>query len=273
VDTLRPYLSVFAARFQLMLQYRTAALAGFVTQAWFGAIRVMILAAFYASGGTPPMTLAHAIAYTWLGQAFLAFLPWGGDPDVAEMVRSGSVAYERLRPVDTYAWWYARILAYACARVLPRAVLMVLVAGVVLPLVGLGAWSLPPPASAQAAGLFAVSAVGMALLSASMTMLINVIVVASLTDRGANILAAPVVNLFSGMIVPLAFFPDWAWPVLRAQPFAGLVDIPYSIYFGGLTGAEAWIGIGLQFGWTAAIIGGGRWWLGRAMGRLQVQGG
>ena len=32
------------------------------------------------------MSLANAVTYTWLSQAFLAFLPWGADPDVAEMV-------------------------------------------------------------------------------------------------------------------------------------------------------------------------------------------
>ena len=108
-----PTLAVFlAGRFQLMLQYRTAAIAGFITQCWFGIIRILIFAAFYASGSAhAPMTLGNAIDYTWLGQAFLAFLPMNADPDVAEMVRTGAVAYERLRPVDTYAWWYARALA------------------------------------------------------------------------------------------------------------------------------------------------------------------
>ena len=119
---LRPYAAVFAGRFALTLQYRAAALAGFVTQLWFGVIRVLIFAAFYAGGAAhAPMSLGNAIAYTWLGQAFLVFLPWNADPEVAEMVRSGAVAYERLRPVDTYAWWYARALSWSIARVLGRA--------------------------------------------------------------------------------------------------------------------------------------------------------
>jgi len=42
----RPYLAAFRARFQLMLQYRTAALAGFATQCWWGGIKIMVLAAF-----------------------------------------------------------------------------------------------------------------------------------------------------------------------------------------------------------------------------------
>ena len=273
-SALRPYISVFAGRFQQMLQYRTAALAGFVTQCWFGVIRILVFAAFYANGAAhAPMSLANAIAYTWLGQAFLAFLPWGADPEVAAMVRTGAVAYERLRPVDTYDWWYARALAWSVARVLPRAVLLVAFAAVVLPLVGLGKWGLAPPPSLEAALLFVLSGVGMVLLSAAVTQLINVGATVMLDERGPTTLAIPLVNLFSGMIVPLAFFPDALRPWLRANPLAGLVDIPFSIYFGGLEGADAMFAIAIQFGWVIALVTLGRWWLGRSMRRLQVQGG
>lgn len=274
-ETLRPYLAVLAGRFQLTLQYRAAALAGFATQCWFGVIRILVFAAFYAggAGSKAPMSLHDAITYTWLGQAFLAFLPWSSDPEVAGMVRSGAVAYERLRPVDTYSFWYARALAWAVARVLPRAALMVGFASVLLPLAGLGQWSLPLPTTWSAAGLFAASAVGMMLLSATFTVLINVVMAATMTDRGINTLAAPLSSLFSGMVVPLAFFPDAVRPWLRAQPFAGLVDIPFSIYFGGLTGAAAVQAIAMQFAWAVALALFGRWWLGRVMARLQIQGG
>jgi len=273
-DVFRPYIAVLAARFQLMLQYRAAALAGFATQCWFGVIRILVFAAFYAGGAAgQPLSLRDAVTYTWLGQAFLAFLPWNADPDVADMVRTGAVAYERLRPVDTYAWWYARALAWSTARVLPRAALMVAFASVLLPLAGLGKWGLPPPPTWSAAGLFALSAAGMILLSAALTVILNVIMAASMSDRGANTLAAPFVNLFSGMIIPLAFFPDTLRPFLRAQPLAGLVDIPFSIYFAGLTGTDALGAIALQFLWVVVLVLLGRWWLGAVMGRLQIQGG
>jgi ABC-2 type transport system permease protein len=144
---------------------------------------------------------------------------------------------------------------------------------VLQPLAGLGKWGLPLPPSLAAAGLFAFSAVGMVLLSASITQLINVIMTAALTDRGPNTLVAPVVNLFSGAIVPLAFFPDALRPWLRAQPIAGLVDIPFSIYFGAIAGWGAAGAIALQFGWTAVLILAGRAWLARVMRRLVVQGG
>ncbi len=89
----RPYTAMFAAQFQQMLQYRAAALAGFATQCWWGAIKVMILAAFYAGGGAAlaPMRLEDAITYIWLGQGLLALLPWNADSTVAEGVRTGGV--------------------------------------------------------------------------------------------------------------------------------------------------------------------------------------
>ena len=75
-SAIRPYQAVFRARFQLLLQYRAAALAGFGTQCWWGAIKVMIFAAFLAGPVPSPMTLRETIDYVWLGQAFLMVLPW-----------------------------------------------------------------------------------------------------------------------------------------------------------------------------------------------------
>jgi ABC-2 type transport system permease protein len=60
---------------------------------------------------------------------------------------------------------------------------------------------------------------------------------------------------------------------LRLNPYAGVVDIPFRIWFGDLAGLDALAGIGLQLGWTAVLAVLGGWWLRGAMARLQVQGG
>jgi ABC-2 type transport system permease protein len=90
-------------RFLLMLQYRTAAVAGFATQCWWGLLKVMVFAAFFRSTSAhQPINFTQAVTYTWLGQAFLVLLPWNSDPEVVAMVRTGDVSYDRLRPLDTY---------------------------------------------------------------------------------------------------------------------------------------------------------------------------
>ena len=270
---LGPYLAAFAGRFQLMLQYRAAAVAGFVTQCWWGSIKVMIYAAFFHAAGRAPITLPQAITYTWLAQAFFILTPWAGDPDVADKVRTGAVSYDRLRPLDAYGWWYANAAAWMTARAIPRAGLMFVLTGLIFPFAGLAAWSWRPPAGIEAGALFAVSLVLLVLLSSSIVMLINLCVAATLTDRGVNNFVPPLVIVFSGNLLPLQLFPDWARTALFLQPFAGVMDIPVRIYFGGLTGAAALAGLGLQLFWTIALIGAGWLWMGRVMGRLQVQGG
>ncbi len=272
--TMRPYLAAFRARFQLMLQYRAAALAGFATQCWWGTIKIMVLAAFYgAHPAAAPISLADAITYVWLGQALLALLPWLADPEVSQAVRSGGVGYDRLRPLDAYGYWYARTLGWMLARALPRAVLMILFAGIVLPLVGLEAWAWQPPAGVTAALLFIVSFALMVALATAILMLANIVVAASLNERGVNAVLAPTVIVFSGQLLPLNFFPVSVQPFLHLQPFAGLVDIPFRIYFADLTGAAALQSLALQAGWALALIGLGRFAMERVMRRLEMQGG
>lgn len=277
MDAARPYLAAFASRFLLMLQYRTAALAGFVTQAWWGAIKVMILAAFFTAApdaaATSPMSLAQAITYVWMAQALLALTPWNADPEIAQAVRTGAVAYDRLRPVDTYWLWYVRGGAWMASRAVPRAALMVLAAAIALPLVGLSAWAWGPPASLSAAAFFTASLILALALSSAYLMIVNVVVAATLTDRGPNLLFNSLIIVFSGNLLPLALYPDWAQTALLMQPFAGMLDIPLRLYVGQLSGAGAWAGLGLQTFWTVVLILLGRWALARVMARLEVQGG
>ena len=54
----RKYLAFFRLRFSVGLQYRTAALAGIVTQFVWGSMEVLMFRAFYRSDpGSFPMTL------------------------------------------------------------------------------------------------------------------------------------------------------------------------------------------------------------------------
>lgn len=273
IAALRPYHAVFRARFALLLQYRAAAFAGFVTQCWWGAIKIMVLAAFFRGAGTTPMTLRQTIDYVWLGQALLTLLPWSVDPEIARMVRTGDVAYERLRPLDSYAYWYARAVARRVATPLLRAVPMVLTAGVLLPALGLSEWALSPPSGMSAALLFAVSMVLVVALSSTIATLMDVMTVAALSERGVNALIGPIVIVFSGSLVPLPLFPDWLQPALRLQPFAGLLDVPLRIYAGHLALPGALAGLARQAAWVVVLAVLGRLLMARVMARLQAQGG
>jgi ABC-2 type transport system permease protein len=270
---MRPYVAVFRARFQLLLQYRAAALAGFGTQCWWGAVKVMVFAAFLSGSVASPMTLRQTVDYIWLGQALLMMLPWSADPELARMVRSGDVGYERLRPLDTYAYWYARGVARRTATPLLRAVPMVLAAGLLLPSVGLARWALSPPNDPAAAALFTLSLVLVIALASAFSTVLDLLVVVTLSERGVNTFLAPLSIVFSGSLVPLPLLPDWLQPVMRHQPFAGLLDFPLRIYSGHLTGVAAITALAWQVFWVLTLVALGRVITTRVMARLQIQGG
>jgi ABC-2 type transport system permease protein len=52
-----------------------------------------------------------------------------------------------------------------------------------------------------------------------------------------------------------------------------LADIPFRIYSGALTGGMAAQGLASQALWIVLLAGLGRWWLGRALAHIDMQGG
>ena len=126
----RPYWVLLSARYRMLLQYRAAAVAGAGTQFFWGFILIMVLDAFSRSSSQePPLPFTAAVSYIWLGQALFSTLPWNHDRELEAMVREGTVAYELVRPVDLYGFWYARTLAMRLAPGSLRALPIVIIAG------------------------------------------------------------------------------------------------------------------------------------------------
>jgi len=209
----------------------------------------------------------------WLAQGLLAITPWGGDPDITAAVRDGSILHDRLRPVDTYAYWYARSAAWLLGRALPRLVLMLLFAGIGLRVAGFGAWAVCAPDSAGGIVIALVSlGLGLA-VSTAITNVVNVFTIVTGTDRGASTVLGTFMILLSGNEIPLPLFPDWSRTFLELQPFAALLDTPFRIYLGQLYGGAALRAMALQVFWWSVLVLVGRRLLARAVARLEVNGG
>ena len=271
---IRPYLTVFRMRFVLMLQYRAAAVAGFGTQCWWGFIKVMVFAAFFRSSSAhQPMSFAAGCHLRLAGAGVSGAASMAG--------RSGDRADGGERQYCLRASASARyLLLLVCARdglddragaaasrddvrvrLLDRAA------------VGDGRLAAEIARDARIRrAVFGAMAVTV-MLSSAIVMFVNLGCVITLSERGVNSLIVPFILVLSGNIVPLPFFPNWMQPLLFAQPFAGLVDIPFRIYFGGLTGWIAFAGIAQMAAWTLVLGFAGHRALSAAMNRLQVQGG
>lgn len=272
---MQAYRSLFFARFALLLQYRAAAVAGIATQLFWGFVKVMVLKAFFSHAtSVQPMTFSEAIGYVWLGQAFImAVVPWSGDRDVQELIRSGAVGYDLLRPIDLYNFWFTRALSMRTAPLILRAIPILGIAMLLLPQLGLAEWSLAIPPSLGALVAFCLSFIGAVLLSSALTMLLTVSMMWTLSGEGVNSIVPTLIIFFSGMVVPLPLFPDWLQPLLNFLPFSGLLDQPLRLFTGNLSSTMLPGVLIHQAFWIAVIVWLGRFLVRRGINRLVIQGG
>lgn len=263
---MKSYLAIIKARFFCLLQYRAAALAGLFTQIFWGLIYTMIFAAFYREGQKEaPIPLETACAFVWINQALLQLLPWNFDKEVMQEIRTGNVAYSLIRPIELYWMWFCRAIAMRIVPTLLRCIPLFILA--------LLFFDLAPPASFEAGALFVLSCLSAVLLSAAITTLVMLSLFWTISGEGIVRLMPHIVILFSGLIIPLPFCPDWAQPFLQAQPFRGITDIPCRIYTGMIPTCDWPFAIGFQLAWTALFILFGRFLTKRALSALVIQGG
>lgn len=268
------YTAVLKTHFTAQLQYRAAAWAGIGTQLFFGFIKVMIFTGFFQSSAVEqPMNYRQVVDYLWLGQALLLILPFRVDKELSQLIRTGNVAYELSRPVDLYHYWYARALALRLAPVFLRVFPMIVITAGIFPLLGLAEWGLKGPASPESFGLFLLSVGAAFLLSAAVSVLMSITAMWTISTAGIDQLLPTFIWIFSGIIIPLPFFPEAVQGLFRLLPFRGMLDIPFRIYNGNIGGWAVFESLGVQMLWIIALMFLGRFMLNRGLKRLVVQGG
>ena len=266
----KPYCGLLRIRFTNSLQYRTAALAGLVTQFAFGFMFILAFAAFYRTNPYSfPMSFQQTVSYIWLQQAFMAlFFMWFYENSIFECIESGSIAYEMVRPMDLYSRWFCMTGANRLSRTVLRCAPLIAVA-LILP----HPYRLVIPFDAARLALFFLSMILTLGVVLSFSMLIYISAFYTLNSTGTRLIVAVAADFLSGGTIPIPFFPDTIRAVIELLPFGAMQNIPLLIFSGHVYGAAAARGIGLQVFWMAALVIIGRFWMRCALRRVSVQGG
>ena len=267
---MKKYVSFFRLRFAMGLQYRAAALAGIVTQFFWGAMNVLMYHAFYESDPAAfPMSLEATVTYVWLQQALLLlFAAWLIEHEIFDDIVSGNVVYELCRPIDIYDMWFARSVANRLSRAAQRC-FPILIVAVFLP----GTYGMQGPASAVHFILFLLTCILGFLVTVAFFMLVYALTFFTVSPSGLRILVTSVIEFFAGGIIPLPFFPDGLRELMELLPFASMQNVPLRIYSGSMSAVQMRSAIGLQVFWIAALVLLGKALCARAMRRMTLQGG
>ncbi|HET8529278.1 MAG TPA: ABC-2 family transporter protein [Gaiellaceae bacterium] len=245
--------------------YPWATAAGVFTNTIFGFIQAYVLLAVYRHrtdvGG---YRADDAVTYVWLAQALLMTVYVFGWQELALRIRDGSIATDLSRPLDPQRYWLAFDLGRAPYHFLFRGVVPFVVGGLVFRL------HYPNVGNAL---LFVLSLALAVVVSLAFRFLYNLPAFWLLDIRGVLILALTVNLFFSGMIVPIAFFPHWLGQVAQVLPFAAILQTPIDVWLGKHHGWELVGVLALQAAWAGVLLALGRVGLRTATRKLVVQGG
>lgn len=267
---MKKYLSFFRLRFIMGLQYRTAALAGIVTQFFWGAMEILMFSAFYrTSPENFPMSFSATVCYVWLQQAFLAlFGSWILENEIFDTIMNGNISYEFCRPVNLYSMWFSRNVANRLSAAMLRCMPILLVAAM-LP----APYGILPPKSLFHFLFFLLTLFLSLLVVVSVCMLLYVFSFFTISPMGLRMFFSAAMEFFAGAVIPLPFFPEKVRAVMELLPFASMQNVPLRVYSGSMSNAEMLRAILLQIIWLILLVAVGQMVCKMAERQVTVQGG
>jgi ABC-2 type transport system permease protein len=266
IDRLRLYRALASLSFERQLTYRAAALAGLVTNFFFGLLRAAVLVALYGQRTeVAGMTLRDAVTYTGLTQAVIAYLSLFGWWDLMRTVYSGDVATDLLKPMDYQAYWLAQDVGRAAVALLTRGVTIMIAYALVV--------EITIPSSPQQWLALATSLVLALLVSFGWRFLVNLAAFWSTNATGFLRLCFALSWFLSGFLMPLRFFPPWVQTLCYLTPFPHAVNTVVEVYLGLLGGARLAHALALQAAWALGLLVAGQLVMRLGVRRLVIVGG
>jgi ABC-2 type transport system permease protein len=246
--------------------YPAATWAGLFTNTVFGFMRVYILLALFDQraeiGG---YDRAAVVTYAWATQALIATIYIWGWQEISLRIRSGDIATDLIRPVHPLraglAFDLGRSAYHLLFRGIPPLALGAIVYGILAP---------PDALSWLIALLSAAVAV---VVSYEFRALYNLASFWLMDHRGTTLIAIAAANIFSGMYIPVRFFPEPLAAIAHATPFPSMVQTPIDVFMGRMTGMDLIVAVATQIAWAIALMVAARAVFALGTRRLVVQGG
>ncbi|MBT3239406.1 MAG: ABC transporter permease [Chloroflexi bacterium] len=263
---MRLFIEIAMRAFRLQMSYRAAAIAGLLTNFFFGILRAVVLIALY--DGREEMlglSLQAAITYTAITQAVIGYLSAFSWYDVANTVYSGEIGSDLLKPINFYSYWMARDFGRAMAALLTRGLPIMVAYEIFI--------DISFPNFLLNWGLLILTVLLSWVVSFSWRFIVNLPSFWIPNAFGIGRFFFMAALFFSGFLMPLRFFPDWVVKLAYLTPFPHTVNTVVEIYLGVLSPVEIWLAFAWQVGWIVALILVGQWILKLGLRRLVILGG
>jgi len=244
VHALAPYAEFSRIGFVNVLAFRLRYYTGILTYLFnvtiyyfiWRAVYAPVAGAAHASASIVGYNLPQMLTYVAVGWIIRSFYWNTIDQEMAYEVIEGKIAMDFIKPVSIQWMWISRAAGESAFRLLlltaPTAVAVALI------------FPLRAPASAVQFGLFVIAVAASFLLMAAINFMIGTCAIPLKSILSLIRAKFWLVELLSGLLIPIAFFPRWAQIVFACLPFEHIASTPLQIYLGKLSGGAAWNAIG-----------------------------
>ena len=242
------YLAFTRMSFLELLAYRLRYYTGVITYFLHVSVYYYIWKAIFEQrgdsvGGYRLQEMVTYIAIGWITRAFyFNNIDW----DVASDIIEGRIAAELTRPVDYQIVQYASALGEGLFRFLLFALPISLVICALFPVM--------PPSSVGHGMAFVASLVLALLIFSGINFLLGVAAVHLKSTIGLIRAKQFLIQFLSGLLLPLALFPEVAQKIVVVLPLAGIAHVPLQIYLGRFDGVQVGLALLYQVLWAGTLF-------------------
>jgi ABC-2 type transport system permease protein len=234
ISVFAPYVASIRLAFLKLLAYRFRYFTGIITYLLFVSVHYFIWKAVYGDGDPDKVlngfTFQEMVTYISVGWMARSLYFSDIDEEISSLVRTGQVSIYLLRPVQ----FHLIMLSEAFGGLLFRLTLFTLPISVVL----IQMFPIQLPASLLHGVLFLLSTAISFFVFAEINFLLGLVCFASKSIEGIMRAKYFFIQLFSGLLLPIAFFPDWLRGYIEIFPFKLIAATPLEIYLGKRNGIE-----------------------------------
>ena len=260
------YRSFARVGFVNVMAYRLRYYTGIITYIIYVSVYYFIWSAVLEDGGSiEGFDFPEMLTYISVGWIIRSFYFNNIDQNITNQVLEGKIAMDLIKPVNIQFMYIAEAFGSSCFRLilltLPTALLLALV------------FPVRAPASKVHLATFLLSSTLSFFLVASINFCIGTFALRLKSILGLIRAKYFILELCSGLLIPITFFPSWAESILKVLPFPYISFAPVLIYLGRTNGWEIAHTITMQVFWilTLLIIGHLLWsWSSR---KITIQGG
>lgn len=223
------YMEMIRIRFLMMLAYRTNYYSGILIYSINIGAYYFLWTAIYGGKeniqGLSVIQMTTYIAVSWMARAFYFN---NIDREIAQEIKEGKVAVELIRPYNYLGMKTMQALGEGIFRIAFFSLPGMVIVGLIFPLQlsnDLGVW-----------GLFAISLFFSFIINTQINLLTGIMTFFLFNNDGLIRAKRVVIDLFSGLLLPISFYPVWAQDVMKFFPFQAISYIPSMIFTEGING-------------------------------------